>query len=144
MSRWTTSSEEEAGPRVATIFVHFRAVASRQPVSDRVSDCPNPDQALSDVIRERPVSPHMAATRYCSLAGAIDGAMHAAIPTATGLECLSAKEDGGWAKLLLDAQELVVLRDAVAARGTAGLDLADVGCDGQVGDGGILGFARSM
>ena len=41
---------------------------------------------------------------------------------------------GRLAELLLDAQQLVVLGDAVAARRRAGLDLAAVGGDGEVGD----------
>jgi hypothetical protein len=38
-------------------------------------------------------------------------------------------------RALLDAEELVVLRDAVAAAHGAGLDLAAVRGDGDVGDG---------
>src|ERR1051325_1190430 len=48
------------------------------------------------------------------------------------------------AQLLLDAQELVVLGDAVAARGRAGLDLPRVRGHGEVGDGGVLGLAGAM
>jgi hypothetical protein len=38
------------------------------------------------------------------------------------------------AELLLDAQELVVFRDALGASRGTGLDLATVGRDGEVGD----------
>src|ERR1043166_8170394 len=44
------------------------------------------------------------------------------------------------AQLLFDAQELVVLGDAVAARRRAGLDLPRVRGHGEIGDGGILGL----
>jgi GAF domain-containing protein len=43
-----------------------------------------------------------------------------------------------------DAQELVVLRDAVGAARRAGLDLARVGGDREVGDEGVLGLARAV
>src|SRR3954451_5871354 len=48
------------------------------------------------------------------------------------------------AQLLFDAQELVVLGDAVAARGGAGLDLADIGGDGEIGDGRVFGLATAV
>ena len=48
------------------------------------------------------------------------------------------------AELLLDPQELVVLRDAVAARRRAGLDLADVRRDREVGDRRVLGLAGAV
>src|SRR5712691_8081065 len=43
-------------------------------------------------------------------------------------------------QLLLDPQQLVVLRDAVGARERAGLDLPAIGRDREVGDGRILGL----
>src|SRR5437879_6436453 len=46
---------------------------------------------------------------------------------------------GRASQILFDAQELVVLGDAVGAAGRAGLDLAGVRRHGDVGDGGILG-----
>ncbi len=42
---------------------------------------------------------------------------------------------------LLDAEQLVVLGDAVGAAEGPGLDLAGVGGDGDVGDGGVLSLA---
>src|SRR5688572_13115668 len=48
------------------------------------------------------------------------------------------------AEFLLDAQQLVVLGDAVAAACRSGLDLAGGRADGEVGDGGVLGFTRSV
>src|SRR5262245_33621618 len=51
---------------------------------------------------------------------------------------------GGVAELFLDAQELVVLRDAVRSGRRPGLDLADAGRDGKIRDGGVLRFARSV
>src|SRR6476660_2415731 len=51
---------------------------------------------------------------------------------------------GGVVELLLDAQQLVVLGDALGARGGAGLDLAAVGGDGEVGDGDVLGLPRAV
>mmetsp|Transcript_29550 Transcript_29550/g.94036 ORF Transcript_29550/g.94036 Transcript_29550/m.94036 type:complete len:452 (+) Transcript_29550:172-1527(+) len=47
-------------------------------------------------------------------------------------------------QLLLDAQELVVLGEALRAAGRARLDLAGAQSDGQVGNGGVLGLARAM
>jgi hypothetical protein len=64
-------------------------------------------------------------------------------PAASGLEArerAATGEDRGVAELLLDAQQLVVLRDALAAGGRAGLDLARVDRDGEVGDGRVLGL----
>src|SRR5512139_1541848 len=54
-----------------------------------------------------------------------------------GVACLRAE-------LLFDAQELVVLGQAIRARQRAGLDLPAVGGDGEIGDGRILGLARAM
>ena len=50
----------------------------------------------------------------------------------------------GAAKLLLDAEKLVVLGDALAAAGGAGLDLAGVQRNGQVGNRGVLGLAGAV
>src|ERR1700761_9246243 len=47
-------------------------------------------------------------------------------------------------QLLFDADELVVLGVPVRARERAGLDLAGIGGDGDVGDGRILGLAGAM
>src|SRR5579884_3183035 len=47
-------------------------------------------------------------------------------------------------ELFLDAQELVVLRDAIAARRRAGLDLPGAECDGEIGDGRVLRLARPV
>ncbi len=47
-------------------------------------------------------------------------------------------------ELLLDPQELVVLRDAIGARRRPGLDLPGVHGDGEVGDGRVLGLARAV
>src|SRR5690606_14255539 len=46
-----------------------------------------------------------------------------------------------FAEALLDAQELVVLGDAVGAAGAASLDLAHAGGDREVSDEGVLGLA---
>src|ERR1700746_724014 len=51
---------------------------------------------------------------------------------------------GGRAKFFLDAEELVVLRNAVGARTRAGLDLAGSGGDRQVSDKRVFGFAGTM
>ena len=48
------------------------------------------------------------------------------------------------AQLLLDAQQLVVLRHAVGARGGAGLDHPAVGGHREVGDGDVLGLAAAV
>src|SRR5689334_12440740 len=48
----------------------------------------------------------------------------------------------GGAQLLLDAQQLVVLRHPVGAARRPGLDLTGVGGDREVGDGDVLGLAR--
>src|SRR5882724_12336185 len=47
---------------------------------------------------------------------------------------------GGRAQLFLDAEELVVLGDAIGAAGRAGLNLADSSGHGQIGDKSIFGF----
>jgi hypothetical protein len=51
---------------------------------------------------------------------------------------------GDVAQVFLDAQQLVVLGDAVAAAQRAGLDLAGVGAHGDVGDGAVFGLARAV
>ena len=43
-----------------------------------------------------------------------------------------------------DAEQLVVLRVAIASAGSAGLDLAAVRGDRDVGDGRVLGLARAV
>src|SRR5687767_3475199 len=48
------------------------------------------------------------------------------------------------AELALDAQQLVVLGDAIAARHGSRLDLRSTGRDGDVGDGGIFGLTRTV
>ena len=60
------------------------------------------------------------------------------------VEGLDAEELGGLTQLFLDAQELVVLADAVGAAGRAGLDLAGAGGHGEVGDEGVFGFAGAV
>src|SRR5215208_5752050 len=50
----------------------------------------------------------------------------------------------GAAQLLLDAQQAVVLGDALAAGGSARLELAGVGGDDEVGDGGVLRLAGAV
>src|SRR5437879_13838025 len=55
-----------------------------------------------------------------------------------------AVEAGGGAQFFLDAQQLVVLGDAVGARSRAGLDLSRTGRNRQVGDKSVLGFAREV
>lgn len=52
--------------------------------------------------------------------------------------------DGAAAEEFLDTEELVVLGDAVGAAHGTGFDLSAVGGDGDVGDGGILGFAGAV
>src|SRR5262249_44271228 len=47
-------------------------------------------------------------------------------------------------QLLLDPEQLVVLGDAVRARGCPGLDLADPGRDGQVRDRRVLRLAGAV
>jgi hypothetical protein len=49
-----------------------------------------------------------------------------------------------FAELFVDAEELVVLGDAIAAGGRAGLDLAAVGGDGDVGDGRVFRLAAAV
>ena len=48
------------------------------------------------------------------------------------------------AELFLDAEELVVLGDALSAVGGAGFDLASIQSDDEVGDGGVSGLARTV
>src|SRR5258708_25167743 len=47
-------------------------------------------------------------------------------------------------QFLLDAQQLIVLGGAVGARQRTGFDLAAIGRDREVGDGGILGLAGTV
>src|SRR5207244_7015251 len=54
------------------------------------------------------------------------------------------REAGRLPQLPLDPQELVVLGDAVAARGGAGFDLARFPSDREVRDGGVLGLAGAV
>src|SRR5665648_422378 len=56
----------------------------------------------------------------------------------------SAGVAGSGAKLLLDPDELVVLRHAVRAGERAGLDLPAIGGDREVGDGRVLGLAGAV
>src|SRR5690349_314291 len=73
---------------------------------------------------------------------------HRCVSWATG--CLLSPEDalssvaGLCAELFLDPDKLVVLREPVRARQRAGLDLAAIRGDGQVGNGGILGLAGAV
>ena len=55
-----------------------------------------------------------------------------------------AGEAGGRAEFFLDAKELVVLGDAVGARGGTRLDLTGGGRDGEVGDEGVFGLAAAV
>jgi hypothetical protein len=55
------------------------------------------------------------------------------------VERLEAEVPSFETELFLDADELVVLGDTVGARGGTGLDLAAVGCDGDVSDGRVFG-----
>src|SRR5258706_2593281 len=48
------------------------------------------------------------------------------------------------AEVFLDAQELVVLGDAIGARQRSGLDLQRVGADRDVGDGGVFRLPRAV
>src|SRR5664280_1610795 len=59
-------------------------------------------------------------------------------------EGVPARVNGLGAELFLDAEQLVVLGDAIGAAGRAGLELADAGGDGEVGDGRVLGLARAV
>src|SRR5437762_9811856 len=53
-------------------------------------------------------------------------------------------ECGRLVEILFDAQQLVVLGDAVGTCGRAGLDLTAVGRDGEIGDGGVFALTRAM
>ena len=56
------------------------------------------------------------------------------------LDLHAATEDRIFAQFLLNAQELVGLGDTVATGKGAGLDLAAIGSNGEVGDGVIFSF----
>lgn len=62
------------------------------------------------------------------------------LPGFLGLEAVF----GRATELFLDADELVVLSHTVGAAHRTGLNLAGVGSHGNVGNGGILGFARAV
>src|SRR5206468_1317576 len=47
-------------------------------------------------------------------------------------------------ELLFDAQQLIVLRDAVGSARRAGLDLARARADSEIGDERVFRFARAM
>ena len=66
---------------------------------------------------------------------------HARVPPAIAP---TPREPRRVAELLLDAQQLVVLGDAIGPRGRAGLQLAGVHRDGEVGDGRVLGLAGAV
>jgi len=51
---------------------------------------------------------------------------------------------GGGAEFLVNPQELVVFADAICPGRCARLDLADAGCDGEVGDRGVFGLAAAV
>src|SRR5712664_350922 len=53
-------------------------------------------------------------------------------------------EAGGGAQFFFDAEELVVLGDAVGAAGRTGLDLAGGGGHGEIGDESVFGFAGAV
>src|ERR1700733_8004420 len=55
-----------------------------------------------------------------------------------------ARVAGRVGEVLLDTQQLVVLGHPLAARRGAGLDLAGVGGDGQVGDERVVGLAGAV
>src|SRR5450759_4831787 len=57
---------------------------------------------------------------------------------------LAAEVESGRAKLLLDAEEPVVLGDPLRTGRGAGLDLARAHRDDKVGDGRVLGFTRAV
>jgi hypothetical protein len=52
--------------------------------------------------------------------------------------------NGVFAKLLLDAKQLIVFGHAIGAAQGASLDLAGIRGDGDVSDGRVLGFTRAM
>src|SRR5437899_2534362 len=64
--------------------------------------------------------------------------------TRASRECPPAGVHRPLAQLLLDPEQLVVLRDAVAPRRRAGLDLARAERDREVGDRRVLGLARAV
>ena len=79
--------------------------------------------------------------------GAFGGARRCGAPRSVSPEAregAAAGVDRGVVQDLLDAQQLVVLGDALGAGRGAGLDLAAVGGDGQVGDGDVLGLAGAV
>src|SRR5262249_54164025 len=47
-------------------------------------------------------------------------------------------------KFLFDAQKLIVFGGAMGSGRRAGFDLPEIGSDGEVGDGRVLGLARAM
>src|SRR6185503_6869479 len=59
-------------------------------------------------------------------------------------ESVPAGIHGFGAELFLDPEQLVVLRDTVAPRRGARLDLARIGCDGQVRDRRVLGLPGAV
>lgn len=67
-----------------------------------------------------------------------------AVPSRGSGERRATGVDRRVAELLFDAEQLVVLRDALGAGRGAGLDLTGVGGDRQVGDRGVFGLARAV
>src|ERR1700730_12525771 len=55
-----------------------------------------------------------------------------------------AVEAGGGAQFCLDAQELIVLGEAIGAAGRSGLDLAGGRRDSKIGDERVFGLARAV
>src|SRR5947209_6166795 len=72
------------------------------------------------------------------------GADGVRLPATELIEGREAGEARRAAQVFLDAEQLVVLGDAVGARERAGLDLPDARGDGEVCDEGVFGLARTV
>jgi hypothetical protein len=96
--------------------------------------------AQSDSLGAKPVSAQGVLRRVGVGANAQRGQLWRTSDRAR-LERGAARVAGPVAELLLDPQQLVVLRHALGPRGSAGLDLTDPGGHHQVGNERVLGLA---
>src|SRR5690606_4704753 len=101
-----------------------------------------------DSTRTSPAPPCPNHRRYCSHASSASRTSATSRSMRMGVRSALQRDEGVatgipgvGAECLLDAQQLVVFRHAVAAAQRAGLDLGGGGGHGDVGDGGVLGLA---
>src|SRR6266581_6217979 len=110
-----------------------------------MSRCAPSWRSMSQTLSQPPLPNH---SGYCSRASrATSSRTGQRMPAgllADAVEGVAARVADRVTEILLDAQQLVVLGDAVGAGQRAGLDLHGVEAHGDVGDGAVLGFAGAV